>query len=97
MRIIAKGTLKSFWEVHADARVSLETWYHLATKNSFDNATDVLALFPNCRAIRNKKYVFNIKGNSYRLIVKFNFEAKVGFILFIGTHAAYDKINIEKL
>jgi mRNA interferase HigB len=37
--------------------------------------------------------VFNIKGNTYRLIVRFHFNTGIAFIRFIGTHAAYDKID----
>ena len=37
--------------------------------------------------------ISNIKGNSYRLVVKINFELQTVWIRFIKTHREYDKIN----
>ncbi|MCH7827039.1 MAG: type II toxin-antitoxin system HigB family toxin [Bacteroidetes bacterium] len=47
--------------------------------------------------LKDNRVVFNIKGNSYRLIVKFNYKRQWAFIRFVGTHVEYDKINAEKI
>ncbi len=53
--------------------------------------------YPNASILRDNRIVFNIKGNDYRLIVKFNFEYQLAWIRFIGTHAEYDKINANEI
>ena len=81
-RIIAKSTLREYWEKHADSEQYLKTWYDTAKSAKWFSPNDV---------------VFNIKGNTYRLIVKFNYEKQWAFIRFIGTHAEYDKIDADTI
>jgi len=59
----------------------------------FGSSEELLLAYSNIRSIGNNRYIFNIKGNNYRLIVKANFELKTIWIRFIGTHSQYDKIN----
>lgn len=94
-RIIAKSTLREFWEKHNDAEQYLKTWYENAKKSNWKSPTDVKNTYANASILKNGRVVFNIKGNSYRLIVQFNFERQWAFIRFIGTHQEYDKINAE--
>jgi mRNA interferase HigB len=58
---------------------------------------DVKQNYINASILKDSRVVFNIKGNSYRLIVKFNYEKQWAFIRFIGTHAEYDKINADTI
>ena len=51
----------------------------------------------NASILKNSRVVFNIKGNSYRLIVKFNYVRQWAFIRFIGTYAEYDKIDADTI
>ncbi len=94
-RIIAKSTLRTFWEKHADSEQYLKTWYDTAKNAQWFSPNDVKQTYINASVLKNNRVVFNIKGNSYRLIVKFNYERQWAFIRFIGTHAAYDKINAD--
>lgn len=43
------------------------------------------------------RIVFNIKGNSYRLVVAVDFEKAIVFIKWIGTHADYDRIDVRRV
>ena len=43
----------------------------------------------------DERVVFNIKGNKYRLVVAVNYRARLVFIKFFGTHAEYDRIDVE--
>ncbi|MBK8806249.1 MAG: type II toxin-antitoxin system HigB family toxin [Bacteroidales bacterium] len=54
---------------------------------------DVKQTDASASILKNSRIVFNIKGNSYRIIAKFNFEKRWIFIRFIGTHEEYDKID----
>lgn len=94
-RIIAKRVLKEFWEKHSDSEQYLKTWYDTAKNAKWKSPNDVKNTFANASIIIGNRVVFNIKGNSYRLIVKFQYEKEWAFIRFIGTHSEYDKINAE--
>jgi mRNA interferase HigB len=96
-RIIAKSTLREFWEKHADSEQYLKTWYDTAKNANWISPNEVKHSYINVSILKNSRIVFNIKGNSYRLIVKFNFEKQWAFIRFIGTHAEYDKIDANTI
>ena len=92
-RIFAKSTLREYWENHPDAEQYLKTWFDTAMNSDWKTPNDVKQTYANASILKVGRIVFNIKGNSYRLIVKFNFEKQWAFIRFIGTHAEYDKID----
>ncbi|HZW65562.1 MAG TPA: type II toxin-antitoxin system HigB family toxin [Hanamia sp.] len=96
-RIIAKSTLRKFWENHADSEQYLKTWYDTAKNSKWNSPNDVKKAYINASILKNSRVVFNIKGNSYRLIVQFNYERQWAFIRFIGTHADYDKIDANTI
>ncbi|QOW09507.1 type II toxin-antitoxin system HigB family toxin [Kaistella flava (ex Peng et al. 2021)] len=96
-RIIAKRTLKEFWEEHPDAEQYLKTWFDIVKTNSWKSPKDVKQNFANASILKNNRVVFNIKGNSYRLVVKFNYEREWAFIRFIGTHSEYDKVDANEI
>lgn len=96
-RIFAKSALRAFWEKHADSEQYLKTWYDTALSSDWKNPNDVKNTYANASILKNNRIVFNIKGNSYRLVVKINFEKQWIFIRFIGTHTEYDKINAETI
>ena len=97
MRIIAKKTLKDFWELNRDAEQPLRSWYEIVRKENWNNFNEIKLLFRNASIVGNDKVVFNIKGNSYRLVVKIDFSWKVMFIKFIGIHKEYDKTDVKNL
>ena len=93
MRVVAKRTLRGFWRDHADSEQPLRAWHDEARAASWDRPSDVKAKYPSASIIANNQVVFNIKGNTYRLVVAFNYRHETGWIKFIGTHAEYDKID----
>ncbi|QRR02238.1 type II toxin-antitoxin system HigB family toxin [Dyadobacter sandarakinus] len=98
MRIFTRGTLRSFWNDHPDARPALEFWYDSVEKNRFDGPNGVIKFFKNADTVGNGRIVFNIAHNKYRLVAKFEYERQLVFVRFIGNHAAYDSItNIKEL
>ena len=97
MKIFSRGTLRDFWEQNKDARNSLIAWYDVFSKNSFTTPNQIKFLFGSADFVKDNIFVFNICGNKYRLIVKFKYKAQFAYILFIGTHQQYDKININDL
>jgi mRNA interferase HigB len=87
MRVVALKTLREFYKA----------WYKEAEHASWKSPNDIKARFPGASVLGDNRIVFNIKGNHYRLIVKFNYRYGWAWIRFIGTHAQYDKINAEKI
>lgn len=94
-RIFAKSTLRRFWEEHPGSEQYLKTWYDTALNSDWKSPNEVKQTFANASILKDSRIVFNIKGNTYRLIAKFNFEKKWIFIRFIGTHIEYDKIDAD--
>lgn len=99
MRVIAKSTLKKFWEqsAYSDARGPLESWYEEALKADWKSPQAVKAHYRNASICGNNRVVFNIGGNKYRLVVEMQYQAGIAWIKFIGTHEQYDKIDVEKV
>ncbi|WP_194768438.1 type II toxin-antitoxin system HigB family toxin [Tamlana sp. I1] len=97
MRVIAKSILPDFWEKHADCEEQLKSWFGETEKSEWKNLNELKKDYPSASILRENRIVYNIKGNKYRLIVKFNFDYQICWIRFMGTHAEYDKINANTI
>ena len=86
MRIIAKKAIVDFYTLHPGAKIPLEDWYKKAISAEW-------SCFNSVDAVGNGRFVFNIKGNHFRLVVLILFVPKIVYIRFIGTHKEYDKIE----
>jgi len=97
MNIHNKGTLVKFWLKHSDSKKNLELWYNDVGSKKWEKPSDVICDFATADIIANSRVVFNIKGNKYRLVAGINYQKGWLFIKFIGSHAEYDKIDVEKI
>jgi mRNA interferase HigB len=97
LRVIAKRTLRDFWIKHADSEQQLTAWFRETEKSVFGNINELKKEYPSASILKDNRIVFNIKGNKYRLIVKFNFKYQICWVRFVGTHAEYDKINANEI
>ncbi len=95
MRIIAIRTLRNFWEINENAKEPLKAWYREVKSADWGTPHQLKAMYRNASVIGDNRIVFNIAGNKYRLIVKFNYPYRIGYVRFIGTHAEYDRIDAE--
>ncbi len=93
MRIVTKRTLREFWERRPDARQPLLEWYKVVERADWEAPRRVRERYPNASIIPGNRVVFNIKGNTYRLVVKINYAYRMVYIRFIGTHAEYNAID----
>lgn len=93
MRVIARGTLRDFYEKHAASKAPLAAWFHEVAQAVWHGPQDIKNRFPSVDILPGNRVVFNIKGNAYRLIVKIHYNTGIVFIRFVGTHADYDKID----
>jgi mRNA interferase HigB len=96
-RIFAKSTLREYWVKHPDTEQYLKTWYDTVMSSVWKTPNDIKKTYANASILKDSRIVFNIKGNDYRLIVKFNFDKQWAFIKFIGTHKEYDKIDANTI
>jgi mRNA interferase HigB len=97
MRIIAKKALREFWLRHADAEEPLLAWYREVEQADWDTPMKVKEKYRSASIVGGNRVVFNIKGNDYRLVVKINYPYRVVYIRFVGTHAEYDRIDVEEI
>jgi mRNA interferase HigB len=97
MRIIAKSTLKKYWEANPLSESSLIDWLEIVYDCEWENPNEVKNTFGNASLVGDNRVIFNIKGNDYRLITKIDYVNKIVFTLWIGTHAEYDKINAKTI
>jgi mRNA interferase HigB len=97
MRVIAISTLRQFWEKHPDAEQPIKAWVDEADKAQWSQPADIKAQYRSASILKNRRVVFNIKGNDYRLIVAVAFKLGIVYVKFIGTHAEYDKIDAETI
>ena len=94
MRIIALRTLREYWETHADSEQQLRAWYASTKQANWQTPSDVKQDHKAASFVADNRVVFNIKGNRYRLVVRINYTKQIVYVRFIGTHSAYDKINV---
>ena len=97
MRIIAVRTLKHYWEKYPIARQALYSWYEEVGNAIWENPNSLKLHYRNASVITEKRVVFNIHGNSFRLVVDIEYRLQIVFVVWFGTHAEYDKVNVKKL
>lgn len=95
MRVIAIKTLKDFWTKHRKAEEPLRAWYKEADDALWKTPNELKRQYGNASILSDKRVVFNIHGNDYRLIVDIEYRLKIVFIVWIGTHKDYDKLDAK--
>lgn len=93
MRVIALRTIRDYYTRHPQAKAALEDWYTKTRKASWSCLGDIRETFASADYVGNQRYVFNIKGNDFRLVVVIQFTPGLVYVRFVGTHAEYDKID----
>ena len=93
MRIIAKRTLRGFWESNPDAKGPLTSWYAHAKHADWKTPNGVKEDYASASIVANNRIVFNIGGNKYRLICHARYDLSILFVGFVGTHEEYDKVD----
>ena len=97
MVVIAKAAINEFCDFRPDATNPLLEWYTKTKKANWANFNELRKDYPSADYVENDLYVFNIKGNKYRLIARIFFSIRTVFIRFIGTHNEYDEIDLDSL
>jgi mRNA interferase HigB len=100
MRIIARSTLLAFVQSLAGqkdqlaVKAALDAWFAEARKARWKNAADIKRMYATASIVNAERIVFNVKGNSYRLVVSVDFDKGIVWIKWIGTHREFDRIDV---
>lgn len=97
MRIFTEKTLKEYIEIHSDAKTAIQEWVDIVKRSEWTCFADVRRTFNSADSVENQRYVFNIKGNCYRIVAVIKFTIKFVYIRFIGTHSEYDRIDCRNI
>ena len=103
MRIIARRTLRQFVDSLAGqkdqpaVKAALDAWFDEVSKADWKSSADVKRLYATASIVSAERIVFDIKGNDYRLVVAVDFEKAIVWIKWIGTHKAYDRIDVTEV
>ena len=97
MRVISRKTLKTFWERELAAEAQLKAWFCEVKDADWKTPADVKAKYRSASILKNNRAVLNICGNKYRVVVSINYQFRVVYVRFVGTHAEYDQVDAEKI
>ena len=97
MKLIASKSLREFWTRYPDAEQPLKSWADEVKRAAWMQPVDIKAQFRSASILKNRRVVFNIKGNDYRLVASVAYKFGAIYIKFIGTHSQYDMIDAETI
>jgi len=97
MQVFGKREIEKFMEKHSITKYALENWINTVESSEWKSHSDLKQTFPTADYVGNAKYVFNIKGNGYRIVAVVVFVAGTLSIRFIGTHEEYSKIDCKNI
>jgi len=78
-------------------KAALDAWFDEVSKAVWTSSADVKRLYATASIVSAERIVFNIKGNDYRLVVSVDFEKSIVWIKWVGTHKAYDRIDVKEV
>ena len=97
MRVIAKRVLRDFWLKHPVVEQQLKSWHKEMVGTAWSSSVHIKNKYPSASNLDNQRVVFNIKGNHYRIVVRINYQFKIMWIRFVGTHSEYDQIDAKTI
>ena len=103
MRVIARSTLRGFVEARVEHRLKasvkghLDAWYTEVSRAEWKTSAELKQQYRSASIVSASRVVFNIRGNEFRLVASINFSYQVLFVKWVGTHAEYDRIDVEEV
>ena len=93
MKLLNKELLERFVKKNASSSSAVNRWLEQIEGAVYSNHNELKSAFPSADYVGKSRYVFNIKGNDYRLVAMIIFAVGSLTICFVGTHTEYDKID----
>lgn len=97
MRVYSRRTLREFWEKHPDAQQALQAWYISVKHANWQTPSDIKIVYQTASFLPNNRVVFNIRGNTYRVVVVVEYFHRSVYIRFVGTHSQYNRIDANTI
>src|SRR5574343_168885 len=97
MKIISIGALRDYWTKRPEAQQPLQAWVNEIKHATWTQPADIKAKFRNASILKNRRVVFNIKGNDHRLVVAVAYKLQVVYVKFVGTHKEYDAVDADTI
>lgn len=97
MHVFARSTLKQYWQANPSAKEALRAWYADVASSTWEKPADLRRTYATASILKDNRVVFNVKGNSYRIVVRINYARGWVYIRFVGTHAEYDRIDANTI
>ena len=91
MRIVGREVLHEFILQHADGAAAANAWLAEAEEAEWKTPMDVKERYPHASILSDKRVIFNLKGNKYRMEVKISYRNEIVLIKRAGTHAEYSR------
>ena len=101
MRVIARATLRDFVRnrcakaIREDLGAHLDSWFAVVSRAGWANSAELKQGLRSASIVSAHRVVFNIKGNAFRLITDVDYEHRVVFVKWLGTHREYDGIDVK--
>lgn len=101
MRIVARGTLTGFVRNKVEPRLQrvvkghLDAWFAIVSRADWRSSAELKEQNRSVSIVSADRVVFNIKGNEFRLVVSIDYVHGIVFILWLGTHREYDRIDVR--
>ena len=99
MRIVKESTLTKYCEQdrYKRAEQAIRSWIYEVKFSDWNNAAELKAKYKNASVINSKRVVFNISGNNYRLVADIEYQMKIVFVVWFGTHNEYVNIDVKEV
>jgi mRNA interferase HigB len=97
MRVISLKIVKDFYTSYPDSEQALKAWLNEARQAEWKDPAEIKAQFSSASILKSRRVVFNVKGNAYRLVVAIAYQYGAMYIKFIGTHAEYDRVDVNSV
>ena len=89
MKVVGREELEKFVRKHADVRGQIDTWLCEVDEAEWQTPSDIKRRYSHASFLANRRVIFNLKGNRYRLDTKISFKNQVVLVMRIGTHEEY--------
>jgi mRNA interferase HigB len=97
MVVVSKSVLRDFAEKYPEAANAVFKWYEVVCSADWKNFSEMKKSFNSVDAVGNDRYVFNLRGNHFRLIALIIFKVRTVFILYVGIHRDYDQLDASSI
>jgi mRNA interferase HigB len=97
MIVFSYPIIKAFIDKRSNAADAMNNWYKTMKSTDFASYIELKKMFATIEGVGNDRYIFDIKGNKYRMVAMIHFNVRTAYIRFVGTHKQYDKIDAKNI